>query len=108
MARKHMFFVVVLLAAAAFAGFAAVSRTAAVARPEPAAASAVSEDELAARLRALDRFEAKLRQQLRAAPSARAAAPAAAFTRAAPAPVRAYDDDEYEDEHEHEHEGGDD
>jgi hypothetical protein len=103
MARKHVFFIVVLLAAAALAGFAAVSRTAAVTQPEPAAASAVSEGELAARLRALDRFEAKLRKQLRAAPSARAAVPAAVVTRAAPAPVQAYDDDhEAEDEHEHE------
>ncbi len=101
MARKHTFFIVVLLAAAALAGLVAVGRTVALAKPQPAAApSTTSQDALQARLRALDRFEAKLRKQLRASPAKRAAVPTAVVTRAAPAPAPAYDDDEHEDEHE--------
>ena len=109
MARKHAFFIVVLLAAAALAGFTAFARTADLAQPASATATpALSQAALEARLRDLDRFEAKLRKQLAAKPSAGAALPATVITRAAaPAPPAAYDDDE--DEHEDdEHEDDDD
>lgn len=101
MARKHAFFVVVLLAAAALAGFVALTRTADLAQPAAATATpSVSQSALEQRLRALDRFEAKLRKQLRAAPTGRKSAPAAVLTRVAtPAPApAAYGDDEREDE----------
>lgn len=104
MARKHAFFIVVLLAAAALAGFVAFTRTVDLAQPAAATATpAVSASALEARLRDLDRFEAKLRKQLASKPAARKAAPASVVTRvaAAPAPVSSYDDDD-EDEDEHE------
>lgn len=111
MARKHAFFIVVLLAAAALAGFVALARSADLAQPAAATATptTLSQSALEKRLRELDRFEAKLRKQLAAKPPARAAQPATVITRAAaPAPAAAYDDeheDEYEDE---EHEDDDD
>lgn len=107
MARKHAFFIVVLLAAALLAGFVALSRSADLAQPAAATATpTVSQSALEQRLRELDRFEAKLRKQLAANPAARAALPATVITRAAaPAPAAAYDDDEHEDE---EHEDDDD
>jgi hypothetical protein len=110
MARKHAFFIVVLLAAAALAGFAVFARTVEVAQPASANATpALSASALEARLRELDRFEAKLRKQLAAKPAARSAVPATVITRAAPAPAAAYDDDDYEDEDEdEEHEEDDD
>jgi len=111
MARKHAFFIVVLLAAAALAGFVALARTADLAQPAAATATpTLSQSALEARLRDLDRFEAKLRKQLAAKPAARAALPATVITRAAaPAPAAAYDDDEHEDEDEdEEHEDDDD
>ena len=110
MARKHAFFIVVLLAAAALAGFVALARSADLAQPAAATATpTLSQSALEQRLRELDRFEAKLRKQLAAKPAARAALPATVITRAAaPAPAAAYDDDdEYEDEDE-EHEDDDD
>jgi hypothetical protein len=109
MARKHMFFIVVLLAAAALAGFTAFARTVDLSQPAAATASpSVPASALEKRLRDLDRFEAKLRKQLAAKPAGRKAAPAAVVTRvaAAPAPTSAYDDeDEHEDD---EHEDDDD
>jgi hypothetical protein len=109
MARKHAFFIVVLLAAAALAGFLALARSADLAQPAAATATpALSQSALEKRLRALDRFEAKLRKQLAAKPAARAASPTTVITRAsAPAPLAAYDDDEHEDEDD-EHEDDDD
>jgi len=106
MARKHMFFIVVLLAAAALAGFTAFARTVDLSQPAAATATpALPASALEKRLRDLDRFEAKLRKQLASKPAVRRAAPAAVVTRVAtaPAPAGAYedeDDDEDEDEHE--------
>jgi hypothetical protein len=105
MARKHAFFIVVLLAAAALAGFTAFARTVDLSQPAAATATpSLPNAALEKRLRALDRFEAKLRKQLAARPPARKAAPTAVVTRvAAPAPAPAYDEDEDEfedDEHE--------
>jgi hypothetical protein len=103
MARKHAFFIVVLLAAAALAGFVAVARTVDLAQPATATAPApLTQSALEARLRDLDRFEAKLRKQLAAKPPARSSAPATLVSRVAASPSFAYededDDDDYEDE----------
>ena len=69
MARKHAFFLVVLLAAAALAGFVAVVRTIDLAQATKATPTApLTQSALEARLRELDRFEAKLREQLAAEP----------------------------------------
>jgi hypothetical protein len=107
MARKHMFFIVVLLAAAALAGFAAFARS--VDLSQPAAATATPNSALRERLRELDRFEAKLRKQLSAKPAAVKAGPAAVVTRvAAPAPVSAYGDDHEGEDDDDEHEDDDD
>lgn len=107
MARKHAFFIVVLLAAAALAGFTALARTGDLARPAAATATpTLSESTVEARLRELDRFEAKLRKQLAAKPPARSALPATVITRPAATPAAgAYDD---EDDHEDEDEEDDD
>ena len=105
MARKHAFFIVVLLAAAALAGFTALARTGDLAQPAAATATpTLSESTLEARLRELDRFEAKLRKQLAAKPPARSALPATVITRPAATPTAgAYDDeDDHEDEDEDE------
>jgi hypothetical protein len=102
MARKHAFFIVVLLAAAALAGFVAVMRTVDLAQPAKATATApLTQSALEARLRDLDRFEAKLRKQLAAKPAALSPSPATLVTRvAAPAPVAGYDDEDEDEEHE--------
>jgi hypothetical protein len=105
MARKHAFFIVVLLAAAALAGFTAFARSVDPAQPASATATpTLTKSALEARLRDLDRFEAKLRKQLAAKPAASKALPAAVVTRvaAAPAPVSAYGDDDEHEEDEHE------
>ena len=100
MARKHAFFIVVLLAAAALAGFVAVMRTVDLAQPATATATApLTQSALEARLRALDRFEAKLRKQLATKPAAPSSSPATLVTRvAAPAPAADYEDEEEEEE----------
>jgi hypothetical protein len=101
MARKHAFFIVVLLAAAAMAGFVAVMRTVDLAQPATATATApLTQSALEARLRDLDRFEARLRKQLAAKPPARTSSPTTLDNRvAAPASFADdEDDDEYEDE----------
>jgi hypothetical protein len=110
MARKHAFALVVLLAAAVFAGFVAVTRSADLAQPAAATATpALSQSALDARLKELDRFEAKLRKQLAAKPQARKAAPTTVITRqAAPVPAASYDDDDEWEDDEHEDEGDDD
>ena len=61
MSRKHLFPLVVILVAAAFAGLLAVSHTRALDQP---AAATSSDPAIAFRLRKLDRFERSLRQQL--------------------------------------------
>jgi hypothetical protein len=104
MARKHAFFIVVLLVGAALAGFAVFARSADLARPAAATATptTLSASALQARLRELDRFEAKLRKQLKAKPAARTSVPVTVVTRAAPAPAAAYGDDHGDDYGEHE------
>ena len=70
MARKHLFPLVVILAAAVVAGLLAISHTRALNRPAPTATS--SDPAIAFRFEQLDRFERSLRQQLanaRATPS---------------------------------------
>ena len=106
MARKHAFFIVVLLAAATLAGFVAVMRTVDLAQPATATATApLTQSALEARLRELDRFEAKLRKQLAAKPPARSSSPGLVTRVAAPACFAYEDEDEYEDD---EHEEDDD
>jgi hypothetical protein len=111
MARKHAFFIVVLLTAAAFAGFVAIFRSVDLAQSAAATGTpALSQSALDARLRDLDRFEARLRKQLKvssAAPKARQA-PVVTQVAAAPAPVAASDDDEDDDEDEDEYDEDDD
>jgi hypothetical protein len=68
MSRKHLFPIVVMLAAALVAGLLAVSRTVALGRPSSAATA--SDPTIAFRLKKLDRFERSLRQQLARAPKA--------------------------------------
>jgi len=72
MSRKHLFPIVVMLAAAIVAGLLAVSRT--VALGHPANAATASDPAIAFRLRKLDRFEQSLRRRLADAPAPRAAA----------------------------------
>jgi ABC-type sugar transport system substrate-binding protein len=62
MSRKHLFPIVVMLAAAFLAGLLAVSRT--VAWGRPASAATASDPAIAFRLKKLDRFEQSLRRQL--------------------------------------------
>jgi hypothetical protein len=107
MARKHAFFVVVLLAAAALAGFVAVARTVDLAQPATATAP-LTQSALEARLRDLDRFEAKLRKQLAAKPPAGSSAPATLVSQVAAPPSFAYEDEDEEDEDEDEDEEDDD
>ena len=100
MSRKHLFPLVVILAAAVFAGLLAVSHTRALSTPTPAASS---DPAIAFRLKKLDRFEQSLRRQLAAKPAA-----ASATTVYRPAPVqstawRSFDDDHGDSA---EHEGG--
>ena len=110
MARKHAFFIVVLLAAAALAGFTAFARTVDLSQPAAATATpSLPNAGLEKRLRALDRFEAKLRKQLAARPPASKAAATAVVTRvAAPAPAPAYDDEDEDEFEDDEHEEDDD
>ena len=71
MSRKHVFPIVVMLAAAVVAGLFAVSRTVALGRPASAATS--TDPAIAFRLKNLDRFEQSLRRQLAHAPATRPA-----------------------------------
>lgn len=99
MARKHAFFIVVLLTAAVLAGFAVLARSTGVAQPASATATpALSQSALEARLRELDRFEAKLRRQMVAKPEARNAGPATVIRRSTAAPAAASEEDEHADE----------
>jgi hypothetical protein len=101
MARKHTFFIVILLAAAAFAGFTAFARNADLSGPAAATAtSTLPASALRQRLRELDRFEAKLRTQLAAKPPAGKGGSTAVLTRVAPAPTQlsGYGEDHEDDD----------
>jgi hypothetical protein len=111
MPRKHLFPLVVLLAAAAVAGMLALTRT--VDLGQAASQSSTSDAAIAYRLDELDRLEASLREQLAGGPAS-SAQPQTVYRRAAaPSPsaasVREQDDDhdEREDVHEHEDEDED-
>ena len=100
MHRKHLFPLVVLLAAAVVAGLLALTNT--VDLGQPATASTGSDPAIAFRLKELDRFELSLRQQLaKAKTPAAAAAPKTVYRRAA-APASQAGHSEHEDEHEDE------
>lgn len=71
MSRKHLFPIVVMLAAAIVAGLLAVSRTVALGRPANAATA--SDPAITFRLQKLDRFEQSLRRRLAEAPAPHAA-----------------------------------
>jgi hypothetical protein len=70
MSRKHLFPLVVIMAAAVFAGLLAVSHTRALSSPGPVA---TSDPTIAFQLKKLDRFERSLRRQLAATPAAASA-----------------------------------
>ena len=95
MARKHLFPLVVILAAAVVAGLLAFTRTAELG--QPAAASTGSDAAVARRLRELDRFERSLRMQLAAAGTS-APAPKIVYRRAAAPAAQTADDDGHEEE----------
>jgi hypothetical protein len=105
MPRKHLFPLVVLLAAAAVAGVFALSRT--VELGQAAKATETPDTAIAYRLDELDRFKASLRKQLAETPDA-AAQPQTVYRRAAaPSAPAAGAEDEHEHEdsgHEYEHE----
>jgi hypothetical protein len=110
MPRKHLFPLVVLLAAAAVAGVFALTRT--VDLGQAASSSTSPDPAIAYRLDELDRFQASLRKQLAQTPAA-STQPQTVYRRAAasaPAAVaeREHEDDRYEHEDEHEDEGRDD
>jgi hypothetical protein len=95
MPRKHLFPIVVMLAAAFVAGLLAVSRTVALGRP--ASAGTASDPAIAFRLEKLDRFERSLRRQLATTPQARTST----VYRQAPSVVLTQptgDEDDYEGE----------
>ena len=106
MPRKHLFPLVVLLAAAAVAGLLALGRAVDLGRP--AGASTGQQPAIAFRLAQLDKAEKSLRTQLADLRKAPAAGPRTVYERAA-TPVAAHaTDDEHGDDHgddEH-HEGG--
>jgi hypothetical protein len=104
MSRKHLFAIVVLLAAAAVAGLLAVTRTVALG----GAAAPASSVQVTARTRSLDRLEASLRRALADQPPAVASSGPAAASSApltiyvpstASAPASAGERGEPEDEH---------
>jgi hypothetical protein len=102
MPRKHLFPIVVLLAAALVAGLLAVTRTVALGRPANAATA--SDPAIAFRLEKLDRFEQSLRQQLADATATRPATVTTVYRHApsvTSAPSHRYEND-------HEVEGRDD
>ena len=100
MHRKHLFPLVVLLAAAVVAGLLALTRT--VDLGQPATASTGSDPAIAFRLKELDRFELSLRQQLAKAKTPAAAAPKTVYRRAAAPASQAGRFTEHEDEHDDE------
>jgi hypothetical protein len=101
MARTHVFVIVVLLAAAAFAGLLALTRT----TQQSATASPALDAQIAARTRSLDRLEKSLRHSLakrmpalpaRPAGSSRPAAPRTVYVRSSAAPATAHGEHEAE------------
>jgi hypothetical protein len=100
MHRKHLFPLVVLLAAAVVAGLLALTRT--VDLGQPATASTGSDPAIAFRLKELDRFELSLRQQLAKTKTPAAIAPKTVYRRAAAPASQAAGFSEHEDEHEDE------
>jgi len=102
MARKHLFPLVVILAAAAVAGLLAVSHTRALGQPTSAATG--SDPAIAFRLKKLDRFERSLRRQLahasKAGPSTRTTVYRAASVASSGSSQASEDDHSAEDEHE--------
>jgi len=100
MHRKHLFPLVVLLAAAVVAGLFALTRT--VALGQPATASTGSDPAIAFRLKELDRLELSLRQQLAKAKTPAVAAPRTVYRRATAPASQASRFTEHEDEHEDE------
>lgn len=98
MSRKHLFTIVVLLAAAAVAGLLALTRTTPAATP-------ASNTEIATKTRSLDRLEASLRRSLAEKPPALPAASRATLGQ----PSFPEQDEHGEDEHaEDQHDDDDD
>ncbi len=114
MARRHLFLVVVLLAAAAVAGLLALTRGV----QQDAKASPALDAQIAARTHAVDRLEASLRRALAEQRPLSPAPRASARTVFVQSSASRHDDEhagDHEDEHaddhgdhDHEHEGGDD
>ena len=94
MSRKHVFPIVVMLAAAFVAGLLAISRTVALGRPANAATA--SDPAIAFRLEKLDRFEQSLRLQL--ARSAKAQHPTVYRHAASVRPASTYGEDNYHED----------
>jgi hypothetical protein len=97
MSRKHMFPIVVMLAAAFVAGLLAVSRTVALGRPANAATA--SDPAIAFRLKKLDKFEQSLRRQLVDATATRPATVTTVYRHApsvTSAPSQGYENDHEE------------
>jgi hypothetical protein len=115
MPRKHLFVVVVLIAAVAVAGLLAATQTVALGRQ---AAAAPTDGSIQARMKALDRLEASLRRSLTkhppALPAARsasprqAAAPQLVYVRQAPPSAASSRGEREHEAYEHEGEGDDD
>jgi hypothetical protein len=112
MARRHLFVIVVVLAAAAVAGLLALTQGA----QQTASASPTVDAQIAARTRSLDRLERSLRRalakQTHAVPmTARASStPRTVYVRASAAAPQSgeHHGDEHGEAYDHEHEGGDD
>lgn len=98
MSRKHLFPLVVLLAAASVAGLLVLGR--AVDLGQPAGASTGDQPAIAFRVAELDKAEKSLRQQLTALERARAAGTQTVYERAsAPVSTTASDDHSSDDDH---------
>ena len=108
MSRRHLFPLVVLLAAAAVAGLLALARAVDLGRP--AAASTGEQPAIAFRLARLDKEERALRQQLADLRRASAAGTQTVYERgaAAPSSTQVADDDHGEDDHGEDDHGEDD
>jgi hypothetical protein len=93
MARGHLFLIVVLLSAAALAGFMAVTRSA------QSSPTAKSDPAITFRLKKLDRLEASLEQQIARKKAAAQAPPTVVYQRApAPASLTSSHGDDHENE----------
>jgi hypothetical protein len=97
MSRKHLFPLVVLLAAAAVAGILALTQTVDLGRASQA--STASDPAIGFRLEQLDRFEASLRSRLAKTAERPASAPQTVYRRAASLTAQGGQE---RDEHEHE------